>query len=395
MDEFFDWVKDALNHLYDYRYLEASPLAPRCPGSGGGGPSARGLRLHRLLLESIEELLPAGTATFDTTQTRLYYILSFRYVEERTVPDIMSRLGLSRRQFFREQNKATTALAGIVLQRISRQPAPGTSLPEQTLETEARRLGGQGGLLDIEAVLVEAVSFVQPLAQERSVSLEVEFDGPLPSVRANRILLRQAVLKIFSTLIACGQTKCVSVRAYGAGGGVRIELAASLPEQRRGRAPSVDESTRRLVELAGGSCGVIERTDDALALTCEFPAGDERSVLVVDDNEQIVSVFRRYLSPHGFQVLGATTADEALRLAHEGGPEVITLDVMMPGQDGWEILRQLKADPLTAAIPVVVCSVLEDPALAYSLGAAAYLTKPVSQDDLLISLRTLVEAPGS
>ena len=79
------------------------------------------------------------------------------------------------------------------------------------------------------------------------------------------------------------------------------------------------------------------------------------------------------------------------RLAREVLPAAITLDIMMPNQDGWEILQALKSDPATRSIPVIICSVLEDPELAHSLGAAAYLQKPISQAALL---DVLGELPG-
>jgi CheY-like chemotaxis protein len=116
---------------------------------------------------------------------------------------------------------------------------------------------------------------------------------------------------------------------------------------------------------------------------------DGKVLLAIEDNEGIVRVFQGYLATYGYVVMGATSGDEALRLAREVSPIAITLDIMMPTQDGWEILQVLKSDPATRSIPVIICSVLEDPQLARSLGAVAYLQKPISQADLLDVLSRL------
>ena len=116
---------------------------------------------------------------------------------------------------------------------------------------------------------------------------------------------------------------------------------------------------------------------------------DGKVLLAIEDNEGIVRVFQGYLATYGYVVMGATSGDEALRLAREVSPIAITLDIMMPTQDGWEILQVLKSDPVTRSIPVIICSVLEDPQLARSLGAVAYLQKPISQADLLDVLSRL------
>jgi CheY-like chemotaxis protein len=85
-------------------------------------------------------------------------------------------------------------------------------------------------------------------------------------------------------------------------------------------------------------------------------------------------------------VLHANTGQRALALAHDDRPDAITLDLMMPLQDGLELLKCLKADPATRDTPVVVCSVLREQALAISLGADQFLVKPVTQQALLAAL---------
>ena len=78
----------------------------------------------------------------------------------------------------------------------------------------------------------------------------------------------------------------------------------------------------------------------------------------------------------------AATGEQALRMAHEHTPDVITLDVIMPGMDGWEVLRALKADAQLEDVPVILLTITDDQNLGYALGAAEYLTKPVDWDRL-------------
>jgi CheY-like chemotaxis protein len=115
------------------------------------------------------------------------------------------------------------------------------------------------------------------------------------------------------------------------------------------------------------------------------------TVLIVEDNEGVIRAFKRCLAGAGYHAVGATAGAAALRLARRLKPCAITLDVLMPSQDGWEILQALKEDQATRAIPVIVCSVLDDPGLAETLGAAAYLQKPVAQADLLATLGHLLD----
>ena len=106
------------------------------------------------------------------------------------------------------------------------------------------------------------------------------------------------------------------------------------------------------------------------------------SVLVVDDDAAARDLLSRFLRREGFAVLAAATGEQALRMAREHSPDVITLDVIMPGMDGWEVLRALKADPLLESIPVILLTITDDQNLGYALGAAEYLTKPVDWERL-------------
>ena len=109
------------------------------------------------------------------------------------------------------------------------------------------------------------------------------------------------------------------------------------------------------------------------------PAGAKTAgvVLAIDDDPAVLDLMRRFLGKEGFDVRTATGGREGLALAREIRPAVITLDVMMPGMDGWAVLSALKADPALADIPVIMVTITDDKEMGFALGAVDYLTKPV------------------
>jgi len=111
--------------------------------------------------------------------------------------------------------------------------------------------------------------------------------------------------------------------------------------------------------------------------------GEEQVVLVVDDDPNALDLLGRTLQEAGVKVMTASDGQEALNLARTLLPAAITLDVLMPGMDGWEVLRELKADPATQDIPVIMVTMTDDRALGYALGATEFLTKPVQRTQLM------------
>jgi PAS domain S-box-containing protein len=106
-------------------------------------------------------------------------------------------------------------------------------------------------------------------------------------------------------------------------------------------------------------------------------------VLVIDDDEYTRQLIELYLSKIGYQVALASNGTDGLKKAKQLRPDVIILDVIMPSMDGWQVLSKLKADSDLAYIPVIMLTMIEDHQMGYSLGAAEYLTKPISRNELL------------
>jgi len=121
---------------------------------------------------------------------------------------------------------------------------------------------------------------------------------------------------------------------------------------------------------------------------------DQRLVLSVDDDEGVITLFRRYLSKRGYRVIGLTDSRVVVEKARQLKPLAITLDVMMPNKDGWQVIQELKADPDTRHIPVIMCTIVSEKEYGLSMGAADYLVKPILEDELVAALERLDRRAG-
>ncbi|MDH5675694.1 MAG: response regulator [Myxococcales bacterium] len=119
------------------------------------------------------------------------------------------------------------------------------------------------------------------------------------------------------------------------------------------------------------------------------PRDGRQTVLVVDDDPDVREIIGSTLSRAGFEVIAAEDGEQALELARQHQPIAITLDVLMPQLDGWTVLAQLKSDPITHDIPVIIASISDDRNLGFALGAADFMTKPVDRRRLLQVLTRL------
>jgi signal transduction histidine kinase/DNA-binding response OmpR family regulator len=114
-----------------------------------------------------------------------------------------------------------------------------------------------------------------------------------------------------------------------------------------------------------------------------------KTVLVIDDDPMVRDLIKRFLSKEGFWVVGASSGDEGIALAKKLRPKIITLDVMMPDKNGWDVLQELKSQPALSAIPVILLSVVNEREKGFALGAAEYITKPLDWEKLIGSIKKL------
>lgn len=432
--EFAEAAKELFDHLYDSPYLQKHRLALAFVGREID-PRLRSQELRRTLLDAIQAMRPAPRTPAQSPDWRAYRILELRYLEGLTPRQTMEQIALAKSQFYREQARILDALiehlwtqhqshfqtgpASTAPERLTKgHPADEERVPRAELvQSEVERLCAHAEWqnVDIGEVLAELQPVVEKVAVAQSVSFQMTPATALCVSRADRVLLRQAILNVitYGLDLACGGGLVIAPLRQQNATGLRIlahpshstgSKSGPAPKQRQGIGLQISQ---QLMRAMGGELVLVPSSDatfgqptksagnDVLAPVQEsvsgasweacliWPTDTAPIVLVIDDNEHFLQLFRRYLVGYEWQVIGVTDGAQTWRILEEIRPTVIILDVMMPKEDGWAILQRLQATPATYTLPVIICSVLNEPHLAQSLGAAAYLPKPVSQRALL------------
>lgn len=408
-EEFARWVIEALQRLYDSPFLQKHPLTEALAGDEPNRLQ-RVPFVRRRLLDAIQALAPANGAQAQSPDWRAFRILELRYIEGLTPPEVMQQLALSRSYYFREQARMLEALTTMLWeqwQETRQTPAPPEQpdlTREQLAHAETTRLSAHATWEPVDplAVLQQLQPIVESLARGQGAVVRSELPPQLLTLRADRVLLRQALFTALTYAVdmaAGGQVLIASfVGPNEAGISIAVERAdQGAPANRQGVGLEI---CAQLMETMGGALRVERAVDGRWEARLAWPAEASYSLLVVDDNQDFADLFRRYLAGHSWRVVGAADGAQARELLAELAPTAIVLDVMMPREDGWELLVALRASEATRTTPIIICSVLNEPRLAETLGASGYLTKPVTQQALLRALAPwgragASQAPGS
>ncbi len=242
-------------------------------------------------------------------------------------------------------------------------------------------------LTKIRQSLFNLLSNAAKFTENGEITLDVRREGPdwLFAVRDSGIgMTAEQMAGLFE---AFAQADASTTRKYG-GTGLGLAITRRFCRMMGGDT---------LVESEPGKGSVFTLRLPAVVLEAK-PAGDMMPaaihsemppltsggdlVLVIDDDPAARDLMRRFLSKEGFRPATAGSGEEGLRVARELHPVAITLDVMMPGMDGWAVLQQLKADPETQDIPVIMLTMVDDKNIGFALGATEYMTKPIDRGRL-------------
>ncbi|MHB0874521.1 MAG: response regulator [Anaerolineae bacterium] len=381
-----DTVHELLSHLRDIAYLSAHPLAQALDPSG----LHRGEHLRQLLLELIDDLRPAaGTAATDPSW-RPHLALRMRYVEQQSAFRVQSTLSLSERQVRREQSRGIAALVALLQAAVDAAMPAADALSPEALTQAAEALHITPTMLDARHEMDGVAAVLAPRLAECRARLAISGPESVP-LFADRIALRQVLIRLLGALAAPALDATIAVDLASEAGETRlcfrIRQAAGAE-----RTVLANDTIAESDYLAGLSHGRVwqEQGRDGTSVWCVFPTRRPVVVLVIDDEAAAVHLVRRYVEGLGFRVVGLDDPREAYAVTVDVSPAVILLDVLMSGRDGWEVLQQLKALPETRAVPIIVCSVWNEPELAQSLGATAFIRKPVTRSLLLEALRRVL-----
>ncbi len=398
-------VADAYEHLYDLVYLRTHPLTELLVPDPDLERKDRAWQLHRILLQAIDDLNPGPQAPAFSHEWRRHRLMVLRYVDGLDPLTVATRLAISRRQYYREHEAAIEAVVAILWDRCQAQGSTGappvqTALPVDgdsdhlaLLRLEAARMAQTSRYAHLGDVVQGVASLLQERLQQRQMGLDVTLPSALPGIPLDRGLLRQMLLGMLGYLVERSSQATIRLQAQAEATSLHLSLRVEPPSAvSPAPLPVAQERVSTLNDLAALSAATIQPLQAQgciVGFDVQLPAGRQRTVLVVDDNDDVLALFQRYLSLHQYLVATAKDCPQALALARRLQPHAITLDLMMPGQDGWEILQTLLNQPETRGIPIVVCSVLRERELALSLGASAFLEKPVTEQALLAVLQAL------
>jgi CheY-like chemotaxis protein len=279
--------------------------------------------------------------------------------------------------------------------------------------------------VNLNDLIPSVMSTAAGLVKDKPVELKPDVEADLPLVRADAMRIRQVLINFMSNAAKFTEEGAITVKASleeSADGqqSVMVSVTDTGPgiaqeDQDKLFQPfsQVDASLTRkvggsglglsichhLIQMHNGQIGLHSAAGKGSTFYFTIPVIQDKDqaeatdngqvILAIDDDPKIIRLYERYLQPKGFQVVGLTDPAKARERAEELKPFAITLDIMMPGYDGWQVLTDLKSSSETREFPVIVCSIVEDEEKGFSLGAADYLVKPILEDDLLASLDRL------
>lgn len=410
-------VKEVLEHLYDTAYLETHPLTLALIPSQTTSRATRAQKLRSIIKDAIEMLRPNDGSPSSSPEWRSYRALRYRFVQGMSMGQVENELDISLRQLQREIHKGLDAVTSLLSKQLneSQQEVPADSEAIETdevqdLQEELDQWVFDRHPMEVSVLVEDVLWMLNPLLEGVETCIDIDLPDTLPLILVDATLTRQALFKLVRLMLqkaaasseesaqpaetSTANSRSIIITGKRAGTAVEVLIRFQQPDTSKVDTDDVDwRIAALLLERQGGS---VQLDDDpqGLAARILLPGSEQHVVFVVDDNPAIHQLFERYLASNRYAVLHAYSGSEALQMIMNRPPDVITLDVMMAAMDGWQVLRALKDNPQTANIPVIVCSVLREPELAFSLGAQAYLKKPVERLQLQAELERLLQ-PGT
>jgi signal transduction histidine kinase/DNA-binding response OmpR family regulator len=304
---------------------------------------------------------------------------------------------------------------------------------------EAGRMEIHPVSFQLEALVDVCLHTLEPMVQGERIRLVKATDTDLPLLATDQDKVKQILMNLLSNAVKFTKEGTITITARHHDGeitiavtdtgiGIPAEALEHIFEEFR----QADSSTtrqyggtglglsisRRLAQLLGGDVTVqsafgvgstftvtLPLHYDAAPLVTRVatipsreesisPPESDKVILVIDDDPDVIYLLRENLTEAGYRVVGVTSAEEGLQQARALCPLAITLDILMPHTDGWQLLHELKTDPTTRDIPILVLSIVDNKALGYQLGAFDYLLKPFDREAILAALTRIPPQRG-
>jgi len=384
-ESFFGKVKDALEHVLDLQCLAGHSLGADLGLDSEEPRTAVGQLLRQELISAIDSLLPEKRVPFRSPQARRYHLLRLHYLQGMTVDEAAHELAISSRQAYRDLRRGEVGVAEVLWGRRLAPRSVEQSLTQVlSVQAEIARLESQPRPTNISVLLRHAERAVARIAEDRGLKLRADVPESPVAISTDPLLARQVLIGMLSSAVQQAEPGVVHVTLLTNVEGITLRIEYQVGSAGSGL-PAIAVTTLQLADKLGWGVTARDHPDGLRAVTVRAGSG-EPTVLVIDDNAGLVRLLRRYLRDQTCRVADASTGHEGLRLAQEIGPDAIVLDIMMPEMDGWDLLQRLQNHPKTSSIPVIVCSVINDPVLAYSLGATHVIAKPVNRSAILDAL---------
>jgi PAS domain S-box-containing protein len=298
----------------------------------------------------------------------------------------------------------------------------------------------------LDETIEEVQAVADPLAKKNSNQLRIQKPAQLGAIRADATKVRQCLLNLLSNACKFTSNGTITLDIHKDEGWVTFEVSDTgigMTQEQMSKLfrafQQADSSTtrkfggtglglaisRRFCQIMNGDITVRSEPGRGTTFTMRIPVevvprpqegqaqdgqpvpdkeqlraaeslpASAAVVLVIDDDAMVADLLRRTLVKDGYRVEYAENGEKGLQLARQLRPDAITLDVMMPGMDGWQVMTHLKSDPELADIPVILLSIVNDRKTGFALGATEYLTKPFDRERLASVLGRISNGRGS
>ncbi len=392
-EAFIEYLHDALSHLYNADQLRKSPLAGLFGVANRFDTSSV---LRKILSDAIESLKPPSSEPDASKAWRTYESLYCCFLQQLNQQVVADQLCISSRQLRREQRNALDHLADLLWQKYNLGD-PSSAAREtgsgETLEPITPLVSELGWLVETQPFkptrlneeVQAAVAVFQPLLQKNRVTLRSQVPEELPGLAAHAMALNQILVSLLGIAIHKAGTGVVIIAARKLP--LSIELAIQVEPEEQHEENNTETSTNlqiasELTQISGGRLHVSAAGDPFL-IRLVLPVLEQFPVLVIDDNDDSLHLMKRYAEGTRYQLICTRDTDAVLELVEAFRPRIIVLDIMMPKENGWIVLARLRQHRLAVTTPVIICTILPQEKLALSLGASAFLKKPVSRQAFL------------